>query len=91
MVRKKIFFEGRVQGVGFRYTAAWIARELGLTGWVRNLTDGRVEMEVQGYMEDIGNLLARLQGDSYIDIYNIEETEIPLEMSEAKFQTKFTC
>ena len=48
MIRKHIFFTGRVQGVGFRYQSAAIARSMGLTGWVRNLSDGRVEMEVQG-------------------------------------------
>ena len=47
-VRKHIFFSGQVQGVGFRYRAVHLARPLGLTGWVRNLRDGRVEMEVQG-------------------------------------------
>ena len=39
---------GRVQGVGFRYRSCYIAQSLGLTGWVENLWDGRVEMEVQG-------------------------------------------
>ena len=47
-VRKHIIFSGRVQGVGFRYTACYLARPLGLTGWVKNLWDGDVEMEVQG-------------------------------------------
>ena len=35
-VRKRIIFRGRVQGVGFRYTAKYLAQSLGLTGWVRN-------------------------------------------------------
>lgn len=48
MVRKHIFFSGNVQGVGFRYRSFYIAQSLGLTGWVENLWDGRVEMEVQG-------------------------------------------
>ena len=47
-VRKHIYFSGRVQGVGFRYRSYYIAQSLGLTGWVTNLWDGRVEMEVQG-------------------------------------------
>ena len=53
MVRKHFFFSGRVQGVGFRYQSAYYARRLGLTGWVRNLSDGRVEMEGQGKPEGV--------------------------------------
>lgn len=47
-VRKHIVFHGRVQGVGFRYTAKYLARSLELTGWVTNEWDGTVVMEVQG-------------------------------------------
>ena len=44
-VRKHFYFSGWVQGVGFRFKATYLARKYGLTGWVRNLFDGRVEME----------------------------------------------
>lgn len=47
-IRKHIIFYGRVQGVGFRYYAVQKANQLGLTGWVKNLYDGSVEMEVEG-------------------------------------------
>ena len=56
-VRKHIFFYGRVQGVGFRYYAVQKANQLGLTGWVKNLYDGSVEMEVEGQEELIDQLI----------------------------------
>lgn len=77
-VRKHIFFSGRVQGVGFRYTAAYLARSLDLTGWVRNLWDGRVEMEVQGRPEAIESLLSELRNQRFIVIKDVEIHEMPV-------------
>ena len=59
-VRKHIVFHGRVQGVGFRYTAKYAASSLDLTGWARNEYDGTVTMEVQGREAMIDKLLVRL-------------------------------
>ena len=58
MIAKRIIFIGRVQGVGFRFTAHSIARRCQLTGFVRNLPDGSVEMFAQGQAEDIESLCA---------------------------------
>ena len=49
---------GRVQGVGFRGSTVDEAREIGLTGWVRNLPDGSVELEAQGDAAQVAALLA---------------------------------
>ena len=46
--RVHLFYSGRVQGVGFRFTAETIALSLGVTGWVKNLPDGRVEVIAEG-------------------------------------------
>ena len=54
---KHIFYSGRVQGVGFRFTAHRIASRYDLTGFVRNMTDGRVEMLVQGSEQDVDDCL----------------------------------
>lgn len=91
MIRKHIYFSGRVQGVGFRYQAVYYARNLGLTGWVRNLRDGRVEMEVQGPEALISQLILRLKETPYIRIEGVETKKMELEAQERGFQTKFSC
>ncbi|PIQ81608.1 MAG: acylphosphatase [Candidatus Omnitrophica bacterium CG11_big_fil_rev_8_21_14_0_20_64_10] len=53
-----VFWSGRVQGVGFRYTAEEAALSLGLTGWVRNLPDGRVEAVCEGPKRRLERFLA---------------------------------
>ena len=77
IVRKHIYFSGDVQGVGFRFRSYYIAQSLGLTGWVENMWDGRVEMEVQGSESAIQELLARIRQQRWIDITDLEMSEIP--------------
>jgi acylphosphatase len=48
-----VFFSGHVQGVGFRYTVLQIAREFEVAGFVSNLADGRVQLEVEGAPKDV--------------------------------------
>lgn len=55
---KHLRISGRVQGVGFRYYMERKARELGLTGWVRNRRDGTVEATVQGTPEAVEAMIA---------------------------------
>ena len=62
MVRAHIHFSGTVQGVGFRYTCLSFAQQLVLTGWVKNLSDGRVEAVIEGPPTKIEELLLRLKG-----------------------------
>jgi acylphosphatase len=57
MIRRTSHFNGRVQGVGFRYTAQDIARGFNVTGYVRNLPDGRVELVAEGDEAEIERLL----------------------------------
>ena len=46
--RVHVYYSGRVQGVGFRFTAEETARSMGVVGWIKNLRDGRVEMIAEG-------------------------------------------
>ena len=76
-MRRKYIFTGKVQGVGFRYRAYYAANHLGLGGWVRNCSDGSVEMEVEGTEEDIDKLIMTLEEDTYIVIENMSCKVIP--------------
>jgi acylphosphatase len=61
MKRSHIFVSGRVQGVGFRAFVQHQAYSLDLTGWVKNLPDGRVEILTEGSKEDITALIDKLE------------------------------
>jgi acylphosphatase len=64
MLRQKVFYSGNVQGVGFRYAVASLAKPYPVEGWVRNLPDGRVEMAVQGQPQVIRELLAKIEAEA---------------------------
>ena len=87
-IRKHIVFYGRVQGVGFRYYAVNKANQLGLTGWVKNLPNGTVEMEVQGEEPLIDQLIIFLQNRTYIWIEKLDARSIPL-LSDSSFQERY--
>lgn len=61
MVRAHVFISGWVQGVGFRYWARSEASKLGLTGWVRNISDGRVEAVFEGPKEQVEEMIEKCQ------------------------------
>jgi acylphosphatase len=54
-------YQGRVHGVGFRFTCQRIAGDTGVTGWVRNLSDGSVELMVEGREESLREFLTRIK------------------------------
>ena len=87
-IRKHIVFYGRVQGVGFRYYAVNKANQLGLTGWVKTLPDGTVEMEVQGEKPLIDQLIIFLQNRTYIWIEKLDARSIPL-LDDSSFQERY--
>jgi len=58
MIVRHLQISGRVQGVGFRYHMCRVARELGITGWVRNRRDGSVEAMVSGEPDAVEKIIA---------------------------------
>lgn len=87
-IRRHYFFSGRVQGVGFRYRARYLAEVFSLTGWVRNLPDERVEMEVQGEEPLIDRMISMLEYGHYIEIMGMEVKQLPLEEEERRFHVR---
>jgi acylphosphatase len=59
--RKTVFYTGHVQGVGFRYTTRTIARAHLVAGFVRNLTDGRVELVAEGQPQQVDAFLSEVR------------------------------
>lgn len=60
-IRLAVLFSGNVQGVGFRYTTRSVARDFAVTGYVRNLPDGRVELVAEGTPEETRAFVAAVQ------------------------------
>ena len=87
-LRRELRFRGNVQGVGFRWRARQAAGELGLTGWVQNLEDGSVLMQVQGPEQDIDRLLLHLEASRYIRIENMSVKSLPLAAHEDGFSVR---
>ncbi|QTN31535.1 acylphosphatase [Akkermansiaceae bacterium] len=78
METKRVIYEGRVQGVGFRYTAKDLARGYDVLGTVRNLPDGSVELLITGPAGEVAEYLRDLREDSAVahHIMSVFEEEI---------------
>jgi len=75
-IARRYFIRGRVQGVGFRFFAQQAAAELRITGYSRNLDDGRVEVYAVGTIEQLSELAGRLwKGPRFSDVRGVEEQE----------------
>jgi acylphosphatase len=67
-IRTTVWFSGRVQGVGFRYTACGVARHFEISGYVQNLPDGRVEAVIEGGQGEVERFLAALRSEMHGNI-----------------------
>jgi len=87
MKRYLMIFTGRVQRVGFRYHTYELARSLGLTGKVRNLMNGDVEIEVQGSDDAFNKFLGGvLKGNGFIKVADYSMKEIPVDPTEKTYK-----
>lgn len=85
LTRWRLILSGEVQQVGLRYTAMYVARSLGLTGWVKNLPDGRVELEIQGDVSSLRRFYIELKSQPPIRITHADIAEIPVLKGERGF------
>ena len=86
---KRFIFIGRVQGVGFRFTAFNIAKRSEITGYVKNTPDGSVEMLAQGYPQDIKDCIDDIKETFQGSIRKITEDQIELDNSLTEFKITF--
>ena len=75
--QREVYYAGRVQGVGFRYTVRALAVGFDVTGFVRNLPDGRVHLVVEGAAEEIDAILAAIKAEMGYYIGEVQELVRP--------------
>jgi len=78
MTSLQVFYEGYVQGVGFRWSVRHIAKGFNVTGWIRNLVDGRVEVQAQGKDQEVRAFLDAI-AQSELRAHIRKQTENKLE------------
>jgi acylphosphatase len=88
VIRRRALVHGTVQGVGYRFSTEGEADRLGVDGFVRNLPDGTVEVEVEGQPEPVGHLLAWLEeGPSGAEVSRVDVEEVE-PTGEGGFETR---
>ena len=89
-VRKACRIEGRVQGVGCRFFVQSNAKAMGITGWVKNMSDGAVTMELQGEAPIVERLMQKIQtGNDWIRVTKFESGDLPVVKGENKFAIRY--
>lgn len=90
MVRYSIIVDGRVQGVGFRYFTQMMAMKYNLTGWHKNLYNGKVQIEVQGLKENLMNFISAIKkGNNFSRIDNMDLNELSVKDDEKKYRIAY--
>ncbi len=89
-VCRHVYLSGRVQGVGFRAFTRRNAQKLGVSGWVKNLSDGRVEAVIYGDRDKVEDLISRMEtGPSLAEVEEIEVEEQKTPPAEKDFQIRY--
>lgn len=89
LIRVHLVFYGRVQGVGFRFHSSHKATSLGLTGWVRNVEDGTVEMEAQGSPAALKELVNYIDTHPRFYLEKIDKDFIGIKKGEHGFSVTY--
>ena len=84
-LRKRYYFEGTVQNIGFRFEIQKRAKPLGITGFAQNNDDGTVTADLQGREKDIDKVITDLQNINRIQIDFISEKDLPVDYYEKDF------
>ena len=75
MKRWHIFFSGRVQGVGFRFTSRQVAQRYDVSGWVKNLSNGSVEMTVEGASDQLRKYINDVSESTHGYVADVQVTK----------------
>ena len=90
MIARQVFYEGNVQGVGFRYTVRSIAKGFDVVGWVKNLADGRVELQASGEPDEVRAFLQAIRDSELAShIKTAQEHEIAPGQNARGFEIAF--
>jgi acylphosphatase len=89
VARARVVYGGYVQSVGFRYTARRLAKRFPISGWVRNLPDGTVELEAQGDRHEVESFLEGLRSDMKDNVREAKTCWIGALNGEATFDVRF--
>jgi acylphosphatase len=89
-VRVQVLVSGVVQGVNYRWFVVDKATALGLSGWVRNLSDGRVEAEIEGDRETVDQLISAMrEGPRLAHVTDLVQVSLAYEGSHTEFRVRY--
>jgi len=89
MTSLQVLYEGNVQGVGFRWTVRDAAKGFDVTGWIRNLPDGRVELQATGEEDEVRAFLDRIaQGELHSLIHKQTENKLEKPVTARGFEIR---